>query len=98
LPGVLKERDSNVKKTTLTALKISSAPLALGLAFFSSAAFAQAAGVDCAANATDPACAEGDAPIIVTGYYENPVFSEDIRPADEAVLKQVGQLVAQWAA
>lgn len=39
----------------------------------------------------------GRAPIIVTGYYENPVFSEDIRPADEAVLQQVGQLVAQWA-
>lgn len=56
-----------MKKTTLTALKISSAPLALGLAFFSSAAFAQAADVDCAANASDPACAEGDAPIIVTG-------------------------------
>ncbi len=40
----------------------------------------------------------GRSPIIVTGYYENPVFSEDIRPTDEAVLKQVGQLVAQWAA
>lgn len=56
-----------MKKTTLTALKIGSAPLALGLAFFSSAAFAQTADVDCATNANDPACAEGDAPIVVTG-------------------------------
>lgn len=55
-----------MKKTTLTALKISSAPLALGLAFFSSAAFAQAADVDCAANANDPACATAET-IVVTG-------------------------------
>ena len=38
----------------------------------------------------------GRAPLVVTAYFENPVFSEDTRPSDEAVLKQVGALVAEW--
>ncbi|MBO0749558.1 MAG: class A beta-lactamase [Porphyrobacter sp.] len=37
------------------------------------------------------------APLVVAGYYENPVFSEDTRPADEAVLKSLGALAAEWA-
>lgn len=41
--------------------------------------------------------APGRAPLVVTAYFENPVYSDDIRPADEAVLKQVGALAAQWA-
>lgn len=39
----------------------------------------------------------GRAPIIVTGYYENPVYSADTRPGDEAVLRQVAEVVVQWA-
>ena len=31
-------------------------------------------------------------PVIVTGYFENPSFSEDVRPADEAVLEKVGRI------
>jgi beta-lactamase class A len=37
-------------------------------------------------------------PIIVTGYFENPVFSENIRPSDEAVLKALGEVVVAWKA
>ena len=40
----------------------------------------------------------GRAPIVVTGYYENPRYSEAVRSADEAVLKAVGGWVAEWAA
>lgn len=34
----------------------------------------------------------GRSPLIVTGYFENPSFSEDVRPADETVLKMLGRL------
>lgn len=61
------KRDWNVKKTTLTALKAGAAPLVLGLAFASSAAFAQEASVDCNANPNDAACAEEGGQIVVTG-------------------------------
>ncbi len=37
-------------------------------------------------------------PIIVTGYFENPAFSENIRPSDEAVLKALGEVVVTWKA
>lgn len=37
-------------------------------------------------------------PIIVTGYFENPAFSENIRPSDEAVLKALGEVVVAWKA
>lgn len=61
------KRDWNVKKTTLTALKAGTAPLVLGLAFVSSAAFAQEASVDCKANPNDAACADEGGQIVVTG-------------------------------
>ncbi|KTT96131.1 hypothetical protein SB4_16280 [Sphingomonas sanguinis] len=35
-------------------------------------------------------------PLIVTGYFENPSFSEDVRLADELVLKSLGRLAAAW--
>ena len=54
-----------MKKTTLTALKVGAAPLVLSLAFVSSAAFAQEAAVDCAANPDDASCE--DVQIVVTG-------------------------------
>lgn len=39
----------------------------------------------------------GRAPLVVTGYFEHPGYSERIRPADEAVLKGVGEVAATWA-
>ena len=57
-----------MKKTTLIALKFGAAPLALGLAFTSTAAFAQAAAaVDCNANPNDASCKEDADTIVVTG-------------------------------
>ncbi|MBU2654627.1 class A beta-lactamase, partial [Acidomonas methanolica] len=38
----------------------------------------------------------GRSPLVVIGYFENPVFSEAIRPADEAVLKRLGEVAAAW--
>ena len=38
----------------------------------------------------------GRSPLVVTGYFENPSFSEDVRPADEAVLKMLGRLAVAW--
>lgn len=55
-----------MKKTTLNALKVGTAPLVLGLALISTSAFAQDASVDCQANPTDAACAE-EGQIVVTG-------------------------------
>lgn len=40
----------------------------------------------------------GRAPLVVTGYVEHPVFSERIRPEDEAALKGLGEAAASWAA
>ncbi|MDE2436339.1 MAG: TonB-dependent receptor [Sphingomonadales bacterium] len=69
IPGApSRKRDWNVKKTTLTALKVGAAPLVLGLAFVSNAAHAQnAAKVDCAANPNDASCVEDKGQIVVTG-------------------------------
>ena len=39
----------------------------------------------------------GNAPLIITSYYESPVKSEDMRDADQAVLAQVGRIAAKWA-
>ncbi|NWH08208.1 MAG: class A beta-lactamase [Alphaproteobacteria bacterium] len=39
----------------------------------------------------------GRAPLIVTGYFEHPVFSETVRPEDEAVLKSLGETAIAWA-
>lgn len=39
----------------------------------------------------------GRSPIVVTGYFENPRFSEDVRPADEAILKMLGKVAADWS-
>ena len=39
----------------------------------------------------------GRAPLIVTGYFENPSFAEDTRPEDEAVLKALGEIAVAWA-
>ncbi|WP_202842399.1 class A beta-lactamase [Luteimonas saliphila] len=36
------------------------------------------------------------APLVVTAYFEHPVYSERIRSADEAVLKGVGEAAAAW--
>jgi iron complex outermembrane receptor protein len=55
-----------VKKTTLTALKVGSAPLVLGLAMISTSAYAQDAAVDCAATPDDAACDDANT-IVVTG-------------------------------
>jgi beta-lactamase class A len=41
--------------------------------------------------------ARSGAPLVVTGYYESPVFAENARPEDEAVLKQVGEVAVSWA-
>lgn len=38
----------------------------------------------------------GRAPLIVTGYFENPSFAEDTRPDDEAVLKTLGEIAVAW--
>lgn len=35
-------------------------------------------------------------PLVVTGYFENPVFSENIRQSDEAVLRALGDVVVAW--
>lgn len=40
----------------------------------------------------------GRSPLVVIGYFENPSFSEDIRPADEAVLKMLGEIAVAWSA
>lgn len=55
-----------MKKTTLTALKVGTAPLVLGLAMISTSAYAQDAAVDCAATPDDASCAEAGQ-IVVTG-------------------------------
>jgi beta-lactamase class A len=39
---------------------------------------------------------DGGSPLIVTGYFENPSFSEDVRPQDEAVLKRLGEIAVAW--
>ena len=39
----------------------------------------------------------GRSPLIVTGYFENPSFNEDVRPGDEAVLKTLGEIAVAWA-
>jgi len=38
----------------------------------------------------------GRAPLVVTSYFEHLEYSKDIRPADEAVLKGVGEAAAAW--
>ncbi|MDZ7283824.1 class A beta-lactamase [Sphingomonas sanguinis] len=38
----------------------------------------------------------GRSPLIVTGYFENPNFSEDVRPADETVLEMLGRVAVAW--
>ncbi|MDQ1158977.1 beta-lactamase class A [Sphingomonas sp. SORGH_AS 950] len=38
----------------------------------------------------------GRSPLIVTGYFENPNFSEDVRPADETVLETLGRVAVTW--
>ncbi len=40
---------------------------------------------------------ENRPPLIVTGYFENPVFSEDVRKEDEAVLSKLGETAVAWA-
>ena len=40
----------------------------------------------------------GRSPLVVTGYFENPSFSEDTRPGDEAVLKMLGEVAVAWRA
>lgn len=55
-----------MKKTTLTALKVGTAPLVLGLAMINTSAYAQDAAVDCAATPDDAACDDANT-IVVTG-------------------------------
>lgn len=38
----------------------------------------------------------GRSPLIVTGYFENPSFSEHTRQEDEAVLKTLGEVAVAW--
>lgn len=35
-------------------------------------------------------------PLVVIGYFENPSFSEDVRPGDEAALKALGEVAVAW--
>lgn len=35
-------------------------------------------------------------PLIVVGYVENPSFSDDTRPEDEAVLMRLGEIASTW--
>lgn len=35
-------------------------------------------------------------PLIVTGYVERPVFSETVRPEDEALLRELGKMAVEW--
>jgi beta-lactamase class A len=37
------------------------------------------------------------APLVVTGYFEHPVFEDRIRPADEAMLRSLGEVAIRWA-
>lgn len=39
----------------------------------------------------------GRAPLLVTAYYESPSTAEAVRPQDEAVLRQVGEVAVAWA-
>ncbi|MFC0589874.1 TonB-dependent receptor domain-containing protein [Novosphingobium aquiterrae] len=80
-----------MKKTTLTALKVGSAPLVLGLAFLSSAAFAQeASAVDCNANPNDAACAE-DGQIVVTGTLFRRTDSDTPSPVTTVTTESLDQ-------
>lgn len=38
----------------------------------------------------------GKKPVIITSYYESPVKSEDMHDEDQAVLAEVGRIVAKW--
>lgn len=40
----------------------------------------------------------GRSPLIVIGYFETPVFSENIRPEDESVLRTLGEIAVAWDA
>ena len=40
----------------------------------------------------------GRSPVVAVGYFENPHFSEDVRPEDEAALKLLGKIAAAWSA
>jgi beta-lactamase class A len=40
----------------------------------------------------------GRSPLIVTGYFETPSFSENSRPEDEAILKKLAEVAVAWAA
>ena len=39
----------------------------------------------------------GRSPVVAVGYFENPYFSEDVWPEDEAVLKLLGKIAATWS-
>lgn len=58
-----------MKNSTLSTLKVASAPIVLGFALFSAAASAQTAGnaVDCKVNQNDPSCVDDGSTIVVTG-------------------------------
>ena len=36
-------------------------------------------------------------PLVVVGYFENPIFSDHVRAQDEAVLKALGETATAWA-
>ncbi len=38
----------------------------------------------------------GQAPLVITAYYESPSYFEDIRDEDQAVLAEVGRIAAAW--
>ncbi|USI73159.1 class A beta-lactamase [Sphingomonas morindae] len=40
----------------------------------------------------------GGSAVVVVGYLETPVFSETVRPQDEAVLKRLGAIATAWRA
>lgn len=80
-----------MKKTTLTALKVSAAPLVLGLAFISSAASAQSAPVDCDATPKDAACADSNQSIIVTGSILRRTDSDTPSPITTVTIESLEQ-------
>lgn len=82
---------------TRTGLKRIAAGLPAGWRSFDKTGTGMREGIGNKVNDIAVVVPPGRAPIIVTGYYENPVYSADTRPGDEAVLRQVAEVVVQWA-
>lgn len=82
---------------TRTGIRRISAGLPAGWRSFDKTGTSMREGIGNKVNDIAVVVPPGRAPIIVTGYYENPVYSADTQPGDEAVLRQVAEVVVQWA-